>query len=312
MPLVPGLTPEKLLTKPQSILDGTILYVGGSGPGNYTKIQDAIDNASSGDTVFVYDDSSPYVEKIYINKSLRLIGENKNTTVINGNDKGSVVIFDADRISLSEFTIKNCLFDTRCAAILLYSNFSTINNTIITHDASENINSYGIYLINSSSNAINNNRITNCYYAGIELDNSHNNTISKNNISNSYWSSLTLSSSSNNTINQNFFADLLCVSTLSSTHNIIHQNTLNAVVCGFFIVNSSQNRITCNNIIKKYQSNSSVLVCAFYINGRNTWDGNYWNKPRFFPKIIFGENRLKKIGIPSFQFDWHPASQPIS
>jgi len=30
------------------------LYVGGSGPGNYTKIQDAIDDASYGDTVFVY------------------------------------------------------------------------------------------------------------------------------------------------------------------------------------------------------------------------------------------------------------------
>lgn len=33
---------------------GDILYVGGSGPGNYSKIQDAIDDASKGDTVFVY------------------------------------------------------------------------------------------------------------------------------------------------------------------------------------------------------------------------------------------------------------------
>ncbi len=32
---------------------GNWLYVGGSGPGNYTKIQDAIDNASDGDSVFV-------------------------------------------------------------------------------------------------------------------------------------------------------------------------------------------------------------------------------------------------------------------
>jgi len=34
--------------------NGNTLYVGGSGPNNYTKIQDAIDNASNGDTVFVY------------------------------------------------------------------------------------------------------------------------------------------------------------------------------------------------------------------------------------------------------------------
>ena len=36
---------------------GNTLYVGGNGSGNYTKIQDAIDNASDGDTVFVFDDS---------------------------------------------------------------------------------------------------------------------------------------------------------------------------------------------------------------------------------------------------------------
>ena len=42
--------------------DGNTLYVGGLGPGNYTTIQAAIDDASDGDTVFVYDDSSPYYE----------------------------------------------------------------------------------------------------------------------------------------------------------------------------------------------------------------------------------------------------------
>ena len=40
------------------------LYVGGTGPGNYTSIQSAIDDAINGDTVFVYDDSSPYNEQI--------------------------------------------------------------------------------------------------------------------------------------------------------------------------------------------------------------------------------------------------------
>ena len=36
---------------------GNTLYVGGNGSNNYTKIQDAIDDASDGDTVFVYDES---------------------------------------------------------------------------------------------------------------------------------------------------------------------------------------------------------------------------------------------------------------
>ncbi|UCD13534.1 MAG: hypothetical protein JSW60_08255, partial [Thermoplasmatales archaeon] len=64
--------------------DGKTLYVGGSGEGNYTKIQDAIDDASDGDTVFVYDDSSPYQQESYLNieKSINLIGEDRDTTVI--------------------------------------------------------------------------------------------------------------------------------------------------------------------------------------------------------------------------------------
>jgi len=33
------------------ISSGNWLYVGGSGPGNYSVIQDVIDNASDGDTV---------------------------------------------------------------------------------------------------------------------------------------------------------------------------------------------------------------------------------------------------------------------
>ena len=49
--------------------DGNTLYVGGSGPENYSRIQDAVDNASMGDTIFVYGRSSPYYENIIITKN---------------------------------------------------------------------------------------------------------------------------------------------------------------------------------------------------------------------------------------------------
>ncbi len=44
--------------------NGNTLYVGGSGPSNYTKIQDAIDNSSDDDTVFVY--HGVYLENLLI------------------------------------------------------------------------------------------------------------------------------------------------------------------------------------------------------------------------------------------------------
>jgi hypothetical protein len=45
----------QLVEPPVCMNNAQTLYVGGSGPGNFTKIQDAVDNASDGDTVFVYD-----------------------------------------------------------------------------------------------------------------------------------------------------------------------------------------------------------------------------------------------------------------
>ena len=86
--------------------DGTTLYVGGSGGGNYSTIQEAIDASVSGDTVFVYDDSSPYNENIRINKQISVIGEDKDTTVINGvSGDDFVVRIAASNTMINRFTI---------------------------------------------------------------------------------------------------------------------------------------------------------------------------------------------------------------
>ena len=60
-----------------STAKGDTLYVGGNGTGNYSKIQDAINDSSDGDTVYVYDDSSPYYENLIVDKPITLKGENK-------------------------------------------------------------------------------------------------------------------------------------------------------------------------------------------------------------------------------------------
>jgi len=86
---------------PQQPSDGDILYVGGSGPGNYTYIQDAIDNASNGDTIYVY--NGIYNENVFIDKQIGLIGEDKENTIINAS--GIVVNVSADNVKISGFTI---------------------------------------------------------------------------------------------------------------------------------------------------------------------------------------------------------------
>ncbi|MCK4444521.1 MAG: hypothetical protein KAW09_08255, partial [Thermoplasmata archaeon] len=69
---------------------GNILYVGGTGPGNYTTIQEAITDADPGDTVYVY--NGTYYEHITIDKPLTVVGEDKDTTVIDGDWFGPDIV----------------------------------------------------------------------------------------------------------------------------------------------------------------------------------------------------------------------------
>ena len=119
-----GTTDVKQIVMPTT--SGDTLYVGGNGTGNYSSIQDAIDDSSSGDTVFVYDDSSPYSENIIIDKSINLIGEDRNTTNIETYDERYVVNISANGVTFSGFTIDN--YDW--GAFLINSCNNNISNNI--------------------------------------------------------------------------------------------------------------------------------------------------------------------------------------
>lgn len=84
---------------------GNTLYVGGDGPGNYTRIQDAIHDADNGDSIFVY--SGVYQEHLTIDKTLSIRGEDVNTTIIDGNGNGMIVQLLANNIKFSGFTLRN-------------------------------------------------------------------------------------------------------------------------------------------------------------------------------------------------------------
>lgn len=136
------------------INNGNIIYVGGSGPGNYSKIQDAIDDANEGDTVFVYDESSPYYENIDIHKGITVIGENKETTIIDGNlEDENVVYLKGPGAIITRFTIQNG--DFLKAGVLI----DGVDNTVIDNIIKDNY--YGIRIwgknLKISKNMIKNN-----------------------------------------------------------------------------------------------------------------------------------------------------------
>ena len=223
MGVVPSTAVTELKEKTSPIsFDGNTLYVGGSGPNNYTTIQSAIDDAVDGDTVFVYDDSSPYYENVVVDKSINLVGENMDTTVIDGGGIGDVVNIISDLVDIRGFTIQDSEQSTSYdAGINLASNYSTITNNILSN------NNWGADVRNSNHNIISDNIIRFNSGGAINLVFSTDNTISKCNISNNGIRGIMLWGSDKNTISSNTFIRGGLETYYDSSHNTVFGNTIN-------------------------------------------------------------------------------------
>ncbi len=224
---------------------GDIFYVGGSGPGNYSKIQIAINDASNGDTIFVYDDSSPYFEHLIVNKTINLIGEDKSSTIIDGSLTGNCIKITADNALINGFTIKKGLIGVS----IVQSSGQEIKNNIIKN----NWEGIGLYQV---TNAIFiKNSITDNDYEGINPIQSTGNNFS------------------GNKINWNLYGILLTY----SDDNNINENEIKGNSRGIETVdNSDNNKIYHNNFFTNDEDNA---IDDF----SNTWDddypsgGNYWD-----------------------------------
>ena len=231
---------------------GNTLYVGGSGEGNYTKIQDAIDNASDGDTVFVLDDSSPYIENIVVDKSINL--ECEYRAEIYGREYAAVIKISADWVKISGFaTIRS---EVSYIGIEVCSDYNTITGNYIE------FNTYNIILNYSNGNIISNNFIRCSPNLGIFVS--------------------------------------------SSNCNIITNNIITGNVQGIDLEDSSYNNIIKNNFV------DNKIDATFIKSFSNHWKQNYWNRPRMFPKLIFGVLIIGPIWMPWFNIDWNPAKEPYN
>ncbi len=130
-----------------------VLYVGGSGGGNYSTIQQAVNDASNEDIVFVY--SGTYYENIVVNKRINLSGESRDTTLINGGGFGTVIRVNTFEVSINGFTITGSGSAFRDAAIDVYY---TTKCKIFNNNISQNGN-FGIFARGGSTHQIYNNII---------------------------------------------------------------------------------------------------------------------------------------------------------
>jgi parallel beta-helix repeat protein len=166
-----------LLVEKGEAASGNTLYVGGSGTGNYTSIQSAINDAVNGDTIFVY--NGIYYENIVVDKTLDVIGENVENTIIDGGGSGDVVSISAHYVNLNNFTITNGGNVSSNAGIKISSLYNGIFNCTVYEN-----NGNGIYLEYALNNTIFSNNLNNNTGDGINLSYSSNNTIYHNNFIN--------------------------------------------------------------------------------------------------------------------------------
>ena len=262
----------------------------------WDTIQEGINDANDGDTVIVY--SGLYVENVVVDKSIKLQGEDRDSTIIDGGGVGDVVKITADYVNISGFTIASATGWDKNGIYFYYTNHCSVsrnnilNNDIgidffyssnnnITDNNISNSDGWGICILTSLKNNIINNNISKNRGDGIYLQSdSSNNTIANNNISRNEGNGIRAYESSNNKIINNSILNNgqggIDISA-SQSWDIDNNNILNNIY-GIYFSGSSNNTILNNNIsFNKYDGVKFISSSYNNITNNailyNTWNG---------------------------------------
>jgi parallel beta-helix repeat protein len=156
----------------------------GSADRPYTTIQQALDVAADGDTIYVF--SGVYKESFIIDKKLHLRGAiDEEATIIQTNDDiRNTVEIRSDYVVFEGFTLNDEQTKKTSPIGSLVAITNTANNVVISNNIFTNTQSYAIYIDEDcSGNVVVNNTINNTG-GGIRILTSHTNDIFENKITN--------------------------------------------------------------------------------------------------------------------------------
>lgn len=193
-------------------------YTTGWGIDHFNKIQDGINNINESGTIYIY--NGIYSENIDINKTIKLIGEDKFHTIINKLNNNETLKITSNNCTIQNISITN---NTYNIGIKIISN----NNTLINNIIDGNLN--GVSIETKSDNVISDNIISNSN-DGINLKNTRNTTINNNDIIKNSLNGINLDNSLNVTITDNNFKNngIKITGFLSDCDShIIENNTVN-------------------------------------------------------------------------------------
>jgi len=214
---------------------------------HYATIQEAIDapQTLNGHTIKV--DSGIYNELVNVKKALKIVGENKETTIIDGNEAGIVVNLTSTSVTITGFTIRN---------------------------GGEGY--VGIQMDTSGGHNISGNIVSNCVY-GIDLFESSNNIVVGNILLDNGMIGISLAYSSNNNISDNYIYGSTYGIKIdsSSVDNDVFSNTVSETSYGIVMNNSGTNIVGSNNVSGKVTGIYSTYSSGNNVIGNIVWESAF-------------------------------------
>ncbi len=248
------------------------ITVDDSGGADYLTIQEGIDAANLGNTVFVY--NGTYNETVIVDKTINLTGENRDSTIVDAKGFDSVFTITANWVNITGFTVTggasggyagielnnahNCsIINNNAFSNYWYGFYAELSSRNIIADNNISNNNFGFRLMYSDRNIITDNIISFNIGEGLEVYYSHRNNITGNN-------------ASNNSIGLDLYR---------SNGNNITYNTANGNGYGIYLYYCND-----NNFIGNKASTNAFGLELYYS------DGNYIRDNRFSSNRGYGLN----------------------
>lgn len=251
-----------------NMLGGTTSWISEGYPVyiQYSSIQEAIDNAVGGDTIFV--SSGTYSENVVVNKTVSLVGENSQNTIVDGGNITSTITVTVDGVLVTGFKVTNGSSEYPNSGVFL----DNAEDSIITGNDVSGNNGHGVFAMWGSNNSILHNFVTHNGEPGIRIDGTEahatvaNNTIEHNEHGVFLYSALDVLIE-NNTITDNARSGITPQGGSNNTviqHNSISENVWHGIYVAVSRNSSiNENTIASNEELGVYLRNSNnTTMCG--------------------------------------------------